>query len=138
MNLWECAKQGCDAKVTGCGGAIGLRAIGWYFEPDYMRGPTIFCPVHRPDMAPCVDPDTAPDERCGACPHCAADRDATHLQRVLARELGRPELAIVRCVGCGHLIDAPEPARVEGYYVCSLPCATKLSGLLGIAAPPAK
>jgi len=45
MNLWECDHPGCKCTAVGVGGAIGLRAIGWYFK----RGPIIRCPNHRPD-----------------------------------------------------------------------------------------
>lgn len=43
MNLWECQQPHCLNKVVGIGGAIGLRAIGWYFE----KGPIIYCPGHN-------------------------------------------------------------------------------------------
>jgi len=45
MNIWQCDQQNCDRYVIGCGSAIGLRAIGWYFE----RGPVIYCPEHHPN-----------------------------------------------------------------------------------------
>ena len=45
MNKWECQHKGCRNSCVGVGGAIGLRAIGWYFE----LGPVILCPAHRPD-----------------------------------------------------------------------------------------
>ena len=59
MNLWECERPGCKSTAVGCGGAIGLRAIGWQFiagETKMMMtlGPTILCPLHRTDGA---DPD---------------------------------------------------------------------------------
>ena len=47
MNRWDCQEPGCENSCAGMGGAVGLRAIGWYFEP----GPRIFCPFHRPDPA---------------------------------------------------------------------------------------
>jgi len=49
MNKWECEFPGCKSTAVGCGGAVGLRAIGWYFKP----GPKIFCPNHRPDKEDC-------------------------------------------------------------------------------------
>lgn len=52
MNLWECDHPDCNASAVGEGGAVGLRAIGWYFKP----GPILYCPRHRPDAIPCVEP----------------------------------------------------------------------------------
>ena len=45
MNRWRCDVHGCESTAVGVGGAIGLRAIGWYFR----RGPVTLCPEHRPD-----------------------------------------------------------------------------------------
>ena|ERR1700760_3915739 len=44
MNIWECHHPDCTNRVVGVGGAIGLRAIGWYFE----LGPVLYCPNHYP------------------------------------------------------------------------------------------
>lgn len=44
MNLWACEHPGCRVTATGEGGAVGLTAIGWWFQP----GPIIFCPWHHP------------------------------------------------------------------------------------------
>ena len=51
LNVWECQHrgafadfQGCERRAYGLGGAVGLRAIGWYYQP----GPEIFCPEHHP------------------------------------------------------------------------------------------
>lgn len=50
MNYWECDQSGCQSKSHGIGGAIGLRAIGWYFKKGegITRPPIIFCPQHSP------------------------------------------------------------------------------------------
>lgn len=77
MNKWECDFPGCKNTAVGCGGALGLRAVGWYFNPPRReplaeplqlgdvvsrvlatvgdRTPRIFCPRHRPDAIPCRD-----------------------------------------------------------------------------------
>ncbi|MAT84097.1 MAG: hypothetical protein CMD39_07380 [Gammaproteobacteria bacterium] len=60
LNLWECEHRGCTAAAAGTGGAVGLRAIGWYFRRGSGgSGPTILCPNHRPDASP-------PQARCQA------------------------------------------------------------------------
>lgn len=76
MNVWEC--QVCGAKSQGVGGAIGLRAIGWWFE----LGPVILCPHHRPDRVPCHEEAGTP------CPMCAGEEEAQRLQEMIRRELG--------------------------------------------------
>lgn len=45
MNLWECEHAGCKVTATGQGSAVGLLAIGWFFQP----GPVILCPAHHPE-----------------------------------------------------------------------------------------
>jgi len=86
MNLWECEEPGCDATAVGEGGAVGLRAIGWYFQP----GPVILCPRHRPDPIPCVDPGVPPEERAEKhgkpCPSCRAAAEADRIQATLATD----------------------------------------------------
>lgn len=44
MNRWECDRAECLVTADGIGGAIGLRAIGWFFD----IGPMIYCPRHHP------------------------------------------------------------------------------------------
>lgn len=44
MNIWDCQHPGCSRVAYGVGGAVGLRAIGWYFK----IGPVILCPQHHP------------------------------------------------------------------------------------------
>ncbi len=79
MNRWNCEYPNCERSVTGTGGAIGLRAIGWYFERGVsMDGPTIRCPTHRPDGVQCRDD---PEEK--SCPFCAADAEAERWQALL-------------------------------------------------------
>jgi hypothetical protein len=64
MNLWECDHDGCDSTAVGVGGAAGLLAIGWCFQP----GPTLLCPAHRPDKIPCDDAFTEiAGQPCGLC-----------------------------------------------------------------------
>ena len=71
MNRWEC--EACDQAATGIGGAIGLRAIGWYFRP----GPVILCPRHRPDRVECRDRPGVP------CAICAAEAEAQRAQALI-------------------------------------------------------
>jgi hypothetical protein len=65
VNLWECQHPGCKSTASGCGGAAGLIAIGWYFTPGYA----LFCPFHRPDPQTCEEnPKDRPDPRpCSLC-----------------------------------------------------------------------
>lgn len=55
MNRWHCQQNGCDQIANGVGGAIGLRAIGWYFRPPVLwwgvmrTSPILYCPRHHPD-----------------------------------------------------------------------------------------
>ncbi len=84
MNLWQCDAPRCDNTAVGEGGAIGLRAIGWYFSV----GPSILCPAHHPDKLPCTDLPTwpTPEEqaRAGkACSLCAAKAQADRIQETL-------------------------------------------------------
>ena len=78
MNRWECQHEGCPNSVIGCGGAIGLRAIGWYYE----LGPLIFCPNHRPDgtleRGNLHDPDAEDTDK--PCSLCQADAEARRIQ----------------------------------------------------------
>src|SRR5512147_458074 len=138
MNKWECGEPGCDASVLGVGAAIGLLAIGWFFQPGTTSfGPVLRCPRHRPDGIPCST-WSAPDEaRTASCSPCAGERVAAHLQLLIARELDAPG-CFVACAGCGHLIEtADATTRCADWYVCSLPCATAVSKRMGIAAPAA-
>lgn len=61
MNLWQCDAPGCKRTAIGSGGAIGLRAIGWFVR----LGPVVFCPGHRPDHGPCEEHE---GETCSLCP----------------------------------------------------------------------
>lgn len=89
MNLWECdfrdehGKQ-CRMTATGVGGAVGLRAVGWYFVP----GPIVRCPHHRPDAAgPCRHPG-GDDPGPNPCSICTATEEALKYQRAIAIDLG--------------------------------------------------
>lgn len=78
MNRWQCEHPGCDASAVGCGGAVGLRAIGWYFEV----GPGIRCPAHRPDPMPCAD-KYSKDNHGKSCSLCRAESEAEQIQEML-------------------------------------------------------
>jgi len=88
MNLWECEHPGCKATASGIGGAIGLRAIGWYFQ----RGPRLLCPHHRPDGSKKRNPAyKGTSVRCkkrGNCGYCKAEEEADKLQYVVAQATG--------------------------------------------------
>lgn len=96
MSVWECQEPGCDRAVVGCGGGIGLRAIGWYFMPGpldgwgFLGGPTIYCPQHRPDgtNSRSLLHDGEADDG-DACPICAGALDAKRYQEAI--ELITPE-----------------------------------------------
>ena len=72
MNRWECQFANCGRTVVGVGGAIGLRAIGWWFA----LGPEIFCPEHYPVKIPCH----GGGEYEGFCSLCAAEDQAKAIQ----------------------------------------------------------
>lgn len=81
LNLWECAHRGTDGKrctvtATGTGGALGLKAIGWFFE---IGGP-ILCPAHRPDQIICRNPENREGVLCSTC---AGDAEAKMIQIVI-------------------------------------------------------
>jgi hypothetical protein len=81
MNVWECSQPGCTVKALGCGGAIGLRAVGWHFLP----GGRIFCPQHRPDKAP-----GRADLGCqmSECSTCAGEAEALRWQQMMNAIVG--------------------------------------------------
>jgi hypothetical protein len=88
MNLWECAHPGCKSKAVGSGGAIGLRAIGWYFIPaknmQEAEWPRLFCPAHRPDPVRICKEKDGPMP----CPTCKAEEEAHILQAIIYRWFG--------------------------------------------------
>jgi hypothetical protein len=87
MNLWECAHPDCKSTAVGAGGAIGLRAIGWYFRPgSSLADNFLFCPAHRPDPIPCCDKYTPDDEKLESCPHCAGEGEAAYWQTKMGVE----------------------------------------------------
>lgn len=112
MNRWRCEHPGCTREVVGCGGAIGLRAIGWYFRP----APVILCPAHRPDpiatRAPLHDPDDNDDALCRLC---RADLEAYRWQLLMG---GRPEddydAALVAARAAGDILPVIGAAAAEG------------------------
>jgi hypothetical protein len=96
MNLWQCdrgkyADNRCSRTAVGTGGAVGLRAIGWWFEPGYDfvdRKEHLLCPQHRPDAIPCLEAflyDTTTDEPCG---NCSGEIEADKWQKLMNEELG--------------------------------------------------
>jgi len=77
VNRWVCGHHGCESSAVGVGGAIGLRAIGWYFR----KGPITLCPAHRPDGT--LDRVELHDKETDAgdlCSHCAAEIEALEHQ----------------------------------------------------------
>lgn len=94
---WECghvydrdieghAKAGerCTMSASGCGGSIGLIAIGWHFEPG--KPDSLRCPAHRPDRTPCRDQDYAgrSSKNWGKpCSACRAESEAKRYQGAL-------------------------------------------------------
>lgn len=70
MNRWDCTHADCLTGVAiGVGGAAGLRAIGWHFEPSYSFPWRLYCPAHHPRG---ID---------------AARKQAAQLQTIVAPEL---------------------------------------------------
>lgn len=47
MNRWECEHPGCNSRADGVGGAVGLRAVGWFVEVG--RNFRLLCPWHWPE-----------------------------------------------------------------------------------------
>ena len=84
MNKWSCDFPGCRNSCVGVGGAIGLRAIGWYF----VSGGETLCPGHRPEKEKCDDPYTPDAERKEECPFCSGEREALRFQKMIAESLG--------------------------------------------------
>jgi hypothetical protein len=80
MNLWKCDWQGCSRTCVGTGGAIGLRAIGWYFVPGFRD--SCFCPAHRPDPVECLESDR------DSCPECAGELESDRWQGLISADLG--------------------------------------------------
>lgn len=78
MNQWDCDFRDCKSSAVGVGGAAGLHAIGWWFEP----GPMIRCPAHWPESErrPCTDPYTPDGEKLESCSLCPAEGRAEFWQ----------------------------------------------------------
>jgi hypothetical protein len=86
VNLWECAEPDCKHIALGEGGALGLRAIGWYF----VVGEPLKCPEHRPDGT--LDHNTrfCEVEPGQPCSSCQAEQEAARLQPMIGAMLGLP------------------------------------------------
>ncbi len=81
LNQWYCDQAGCRSSAVGVGGALGLRAVGWFFA----LGPIIRCPNHRPD------PSNLKHEACeteGPCGYCRAEQEADAFQADIANVTG--------------------------------------------------
>lgn len=87
MNAWTCEHTECKRSAVGCGGAVGLRAIGWYFE---IGGP-LLCPEHRPDKVPCDD-KYSEGNHGRSCAMCAAEHQAAAAQDQLTTDADRIRL----------------------------------------------
>lgn len=83
MNRWECDHPGCSSIAIGVGSAVGLRAIGWFFE----RGPTCFCPDHRPDKTLYRTKLHGDGPQSEPCSVCKAELEAYEIQRYIAPDL---------------------------------------------------
>lgn len=91
INKWECQYPGCTSSCVGSGGAIGLRAIGWFFEPGvgYEQGKCL-CPWHRPDSTVrhtwCHGSEAERhDSKIERCPICAAEYEAAFWQTLMMK-----------------------------------------------------
>jgi hypothetical protein len=116
MNLWECDYRypngsRCKSTAIGCGGAIGLRAIGWHFAPGRIvpddgtlegviesvfaslsraNSSRLYCPAHRPD--PVAENERRPDcKRArspseGPCSMCKGEIEADEWQTMILAE----------------------------------------------------
>lgn len=81
MNKWECDVPSCASVAIGNGGAIGLVAIGWWFQRgEYGMGPILYCGFHRPDKIPCLENEN--EHMCSLCP---AEQVAARIQEQLYR-----------------------------------------------------
>lgn len=85
MNRWTCDERGCTASAVGVAGAVGLRAIGWFFQRNPNTMATLFCPMHRPKVEAIQSRlHDGEDERnvgkVHACGVCAAEFDAARYQ----------------------------------------------------------
>lgn len=80
MNRWQCDRHGCRTEAVGVGGAVGLRAVGWYYHrEDVDTQCVLFCPAHRPDPMPCQQEPPAPD----LCEPCSGEIQARALQALM-------------------------------------------------------
>jgi hypothetical protein len=88
---------------VGCGGAIGLRAIGWHF----VAGGPLSCPDHRPDGRPCVDASVADNPNLGKpCGLCSGEDEANRLQVLITDALAgqEPRTALVHVLHHGRAL----------------------------------
>lgn len=108
MNRWDCDHQDCDRFVVGVGGAVGLRAIGWYFE---IGGP-VLCPPHRPDPVPCDD-KYSPENHGTPCAVCAAEHQAQPIQEKIMTDQDR-RLLETASMGLAIILAPPGGPPIKG------------------------
>ena len=83
MNHWKCDVLGCKSEAVGVGSALGLRAIGWFFQrgSGTLTPPLLLCPAHHKNKADLVKwHDCARSE----CPVCYANTQAEILQTLIS------------------------------------------------------
>ena len=111
MNKWECdyrdgAGKRCQSVAVGCGGAIGLEAIGWHFKRGKLiegdgtllgaidavyeslqsrNASVLLCPLHRPDPVPVSErrPEMHDDTSEQPCSLCRAEIEADRIQAMI-------------------------------------------------------
>lgn len=82
LNKWDCHAPGCQSTAVGSGSALGLRAIGWWFE----AGEPTYCPAHRPDKTEKRVTDV-PCNAVGPCAPCKGELEADKIQFLIAQYL---------------------------------------------------
>lgn len=111
MNKWECNFPGCDVIAIGSGGAVGLRAIGWFFQLGSLRplrAAVILCPAHNVDVA-AIECRMHPGSPCRSCAVEAAAmriQAAIYTKQEKASGLTPAFVAYKTCPQCSALYDA--------------------------------
>lgn len=125
MNQWRCnginyeTGKRCTITACGSGGAIGLRAIGWWFEP----GHEVRCPAHRPDAhGACREAYRMAGDALGPdpCSSCTADEEAERFQLALAKvlrlEISPRDVTSRELVEAARIRETPPPPRVVSVW----------------------